>query len=426
MKWCRVGLLIGLLWLLPPPQGGAQTLGSCKPVLDSAGVGRRVVRGPGRIHQYGSGGVLIRCVGQSMTVSADSMAWYGDLDRMDFVGGPVAGPVQFQDDTVTLTARRARYFPGDERIEAYDDVRLVNRITGSVLTGPKLIYRRAVVGVRDTSELVATGRPRIEYRSTPDGGAPAYVIVGEHVRLKGEGLAWAGGDVIIERDDFIARGDSATLDLEAESGLLLGNAGAESNDSGGYTITGRSLAYRLTDQRLTWVRSQGDAEGTSADWTVLGDTIEFDVVNDLIQRGRVWGDSVRSRAVSRYYSVTADSLALDAPDQQLEEIRGYGNAHATRRDSVMEVADWMSGDTVVATFDSSDSGERTLTMLQAVGNARAFYHISQEEDPDALPAISYSRGARIIARFKDDALDRVDVIDAADGVYLQPQVRRPR
>jgi hypothetical protein len=345
---------------------------------------------------------------------------------MDFVGGPIGGPVRFQDDTVTLTARRARYFPGDERIEAYDNVRLVNRITGSILSGPKLIYRRAVDGIRDTSELMATGRPRIEYRSTPDTGVSAYVIVGERVRLKGESMAWAGGDVIIERDDFIASADSATLDLAAESGLLLGNAMAESSDSGGYTIRGRSLAYRLRDERLTWVRAQGDAEAASADWIVRGDTIEFDVANDLIQRGRVWGDSIRSRAVSRYYSVAADSLALDAPDQRLEEVRGYRNAHATRRDSLMEVDDWMSGDTVVATFDSSDSGERTLRMLQAAGDARAFYHILEEEERNGPPAISYSRGARIVARFKDDALDRVDVIDAADGVYLQPQVRRPR
>jgi hypothetical protein len=397
----------------------AQTPPTCRPVLDSAGVGRRIVRGPGRIHQYGSGGVLIRCAGQSTTVSSDSMAWYSDLDRLDFVGS-----VRFQDDTVTLTARRARYFPSDERIEAYDNVRLVNRLTRSVLSGPDLIYRRTAPGVRDTSELVATRRPRIEYRSTADSGVSAYVIVGEHVRLKGDGLAWAGGDVTIEREDFVARADSATLDLEAEEGLLIGKAVAEARDTGGYAISGTRIAYRLAAERLTWIQAQGEARGTSAEWRVEGDTIEFDVADDLIQSGQVWGDSTRSVAVSQYYSVEADSLALDAPDQQLEEVRGFRDAHATRRDSLADVTDWMSGDTVVARFGGSESGELTLTMLEARGNARAFYHLFEADDRSAAPAINYARGARIIARFKDDGLDRVDVVDAADGIYLEPETRR--
>ncbi|MFQ6046113.1 MAG: hypothetical protein ACE5PT_07120 [Gemmatimonadales bacterium] len=422
MSWrtLRVGAAC-LLSFLPVARAlGQGTIGSCEPVLDSAGTGRRIVRGPGRIHFYGSGGVLFHCEGQATVVSADSGAWYTDLDRLDFVGNVV-----FEDDTVTLTARRARYYPDLETIEASDEVRLVNRETGSELAGPNLVYRRAVEGVRDTSELVATGHPRIEYRSAEDTSASPYVILPQHVVLRGERLAWAGGGVTVEREDFVAHGDSATLDFEKGEGLLIGNAVAEATDTMGYRISGLRLAYRLTDERLTWVQSQGRAEATSAEWRVVGDTIEFDVANDLIQSGRVWGDSSRATAKSRYYSVAADSLALDAPDQRLEEVRGFFNAYATRRDSTVDVNDWMGGDTVVARFGPGEGDVRALELLEARGNALAYYHIFEEDNRSGLPAINYSRGARIVALFKDDELDRVDVVGAADGVYLEPKVRRP-
>lgn len=417
---CTLALAVALCIVPAAEVVGQGAIGSCEPVLDSAGTGRRIVRGPGRIHFYGSGGVLFHCEGQATVVSADSGAWYTDIDRLDFVGNVV-----FEDDTVTLTARRARYFPDRETIEAYEEVRLVNRVTGSALTGPDLIYRRAVEGVREMSELLANGNPRIEYRSPDHTAASPYVILPRHVLLKGERLAWAGGGVTVERDDFVARADSATLDFELGEGVLIGSARAEANDTTGYRISGSRLAYRLADERLTWVQAQGGAEATSAKWRVVGDTIELDVANDLIQSGRVWGDSTRPTARSRYYSVAADSLALDVPDQRLEEVRGFVNAYATRRDSTAEVEDWMSGDTVVARFAPAEGDVRTLELLEARGNARAFYHIFEEEDPARPPAINYSRGARIVALFKDDELDRVDVVDAADGVYLEPRARRP-
>lgn len=391
------------------------------------GEGRRVELGRGRIHQFGSGGVFFRCLGQPTTLESDSAAWYSELDRVDFVGR-----VRFRDSTATLEARRASYFTADERLEAYGDVRLVNLRTGSVLRGSRLTYLRAVPGVRDTTELVARERPAVEYRSGDPAAAP-YVIVGDRVRLKGETLAWAGGRVTIEREDFAARGDSAHLDTARDEGYLVGGAEAAGRDSAAYTISGDRIVFRLTDDRLSWVQAQGRGRAVSADWDVRGDTVEFLVANDLIQAGSAWSAAAQAVAASDVQTITADSLAISAPDQVLTEVRAYRRALAESRGEALTGSpadtvavaepDWMAGDTIVARFEEASDGGRELVLLEAQGNARALYHIASAAGGDAL-AINYARGARITARFRRESLETVTVVDGADGVYLEPARRR--
>ena len=105
--------------------------------------------------------------------SADSVAWYSERNKLDFIGR-----VRFRDSTATLDSRTATYFPRDDRLEAYGDVRLVNLETGSQLDGQALIYWRQAPGVRDTAEMLATNRPTVRYRSASDTAAEPYVIVG--------------------------------------------------------------------------------------------------------------------------------------------------------------------------------------------------------------------------------------------------------
>ena len=393
---------------------------SCEPELVRAGQGVQRQVG-GATHYYASGGEVIRCIRQATTLRSDSLAWYSDRDRLDFVGR-----VRFEDDTVTLTARQVRYFPSDERLEAIGEVRLMNKLTGSELRGPNLTYWRAVRGVRDTSEMEATQRPTVEYRSSDETALP-YVVVADRVRLRGESDADAGGRVQVTREDFVASGDSATLHFAVGDGMLIGHAVAQSQDSAGYRMEGRRIAYRLVDDQLRWVQAQGLAEATSSDWRVVGDTIEFDVAQDLVQGGRVWGDSTPARALSELHTVDGDSLAIDAPDQELREVRSYGAGRATARPDIGSAnVDWVAGDTVLAQFEARVEGEgRAVRRLEARGKARAYYHVYDAATPDGVPAIAYSRGRHISVTFRNDELERVEVIDQADGVYLEPQARRP-
>jgi hypothetical protein len=350
---------------------------------------------------------------------ADSVAWRAHLGRADFVGN-----VAFSDSLSRLTSDRASYYQSDDRLEAFDNVRLVNLENGSVLSGPHLVYMRSSEDT-DDAELFADRRPRVEYRSEGDS-TNSTVIIGDRVRLVGSSTAWAGGNVEIEQEGFSASGDSATLNLDTEDGVLIGHAEAVGQDSIGYTLRGNRIAYRMVDSQLNWVQSQERAEGLSEEWRIVGDTIEFAIAEDKIQAGMVWGDSIHPRAMSETYTLSGDSLAVDLPDQVLTEMRGFGNARATARaDSTSTEVDWIAGDTVVARFESTESGARTLAELRANGNARAFYQIFDEEFPESPPGFSYSRGLRIIALFEEETLQRVDVVGQADGIYLEP-VRRPR
>ena len=413
-----------------PPASGPQDHEDCVFRLDQAAFARRQEETPGEIRLYAGGDVRGSCVrptGRRDTVTvwragSDSVAHYARIGRADFVGS-----TWFRDSTVELTAQRASYFEVDDRLEAYGNVVLRNRETGSELSGPTLTYWRAAPGVRDTAELYATRRPIVEYRSVGDGTQEPYLIRANQVRLRGDHQAWAGGTVTIDRSDFSARGDSTVLDLETGDGLLIGHAEAGGKDSVSYDLSGRHIAFRLVDDQLSWVQAQGLADATSSEWRIVGDTIEFNVADDMIQSGVVWGDSVRPRAMSEKYTVDADSLAIDSPNQVLTEVRGFGTARATAKtDSVSGEADWMAGDTLIVRFDSTETGSRTISQLIAAGNARAFYRIFDEADSAAAPALNYSRGERIVARFKDEAVDVVDVIGAADGVYLEPKRKPPR
>ncbi|MBI2536380.1 MAG: hypothetical protein HYW06_05315 [Gemmatimonadetes bacterium] len=349
--------------------------------LDSVGgVARQVEIAPGIVHTYAGGGVWASCRGRPLSMRADSAAWYSERDKVDFIGR-----VHFRDSTTTLASRTATYFPRDERLEAYGDVRLLNLETGSRLDGPALIYWREAPGVRDTAEMLATRRPTVRYRSAGDTAAEPYVIVGQQVRLRGADRTWAGGNVTVERSDFASRADSAELDLAAGRGAFRGHA----------EVQGR------------------------------GDTIAFDIVNEQIERGTAWGDSSRPNALSQRHTMRADSVALDTPGQRLEELRGYGQAVATAaRDSLDGEPDWVAGDSLVARFDSTSGGERIVTSLEARGRARAYYRV-YEADGVTLAGINYSRGRHIVAAFDERGVQRVRVVGEGDGVYLEPIPKRP-
>src|SRR5262249_36289421 len=262
--------------------------------------------------------------------------------------------------------------------EAFGAVRLVNRETGSELNGPTLTYFREVAGLRDTSELFAPSRPTVHYRSEHDSaGAEPYVIVGDRVRLKGNSSAWMGRSVTVDRSDFTARSDSSTLDLDAGKGTFIGHAEVKGQGGGDYTLSGRRIDFRLKERRLSWVQARGMADATSAEWRLIADTLEFELRDQRIQGGVAWGDSTRPEAISQAYTITADSLALDAPDQKLSEIRGYSKAFATAKtDSLAQETDWMAGDSLRAHFDTFVTGQRVLSRLEGQGDARAFYHMA--------------------------------------------------
>ena len=417
----RALLLAAIASVASVASAAAQTARTCFVVVDSTGgQGRQIDAGGGRVRWFQGGGIWAHCRGQPTFWYSDSVAWFQDQDRFD-----MHGRVNFRDSTSELTANRASYFLGQERLDAFGNTRLRNRVTGSVLRGRTLTYLRRLPGVRDTTLLTATQRPTIEYRSADDtAGAEPYLIVADLVEMRGNTAARGWGSVTIDRSDFHGRADSALLDTGVGAGRLMRHASVDGGVTAGYHLEGRDIGFRLARKKLVWVQAEGEANATSVEWRLVADTVQFDLADDRIQGGNAWGDSLRPEATSLSTVMVADSLAITAPSQVLEEVRGVGRSVArSRRDSTDAEPDWVAGDTVTARFGPTATGSRALSEILALGGARALYRVYPLGA--ATPDLSYSRGDRILARFADERLVRVDVVGRADGVYLETPRRTP-
>ncbi len=404
----------------PPPDTAAGR--PCQVVIDTIGnYGRQVEVRPGETNLFGGGGVRAHCQGTGSTLSADSVAWYAGVGRFDMVGR-----VKIRDTTMALDAANAAYYLRQERLEAHKDVVAVTHGNGSVLRGPNLTYYRVAQGIRDTVEMYATSRPSIAYRANPDSGEP-YIIVADRVRFKGNDRMWGGGKVTIERSDFAAHADSMVLDQGTGLGVLVGAPRVEGRGQRTYALVGTRIEMGLREREVHLVKALGGGEATSTDWRLTADTIHLAIENRKLQQAFAWGDSSRPHAVSRLYTIQADSLALDVPDEVLTEARAFHHALSTsKRDSAATAADqnWIAGDSLTAHWvQEPDSGGGTRAKLQqlvARGSARSFTHLYNQRDSTGAPSLNYSRGARIAIALQDDRIDRVVVSGRADGVQLDP------
>lgn len=395
------------------------------------GLGSQVVVGADT-NYYAGGGVEIRCLGTSVRMQSDSVAYYG-RGRNTLV--QFIGRVKYRDSTVTMDAERGTYFRSGERWEARGSVVTENLINGSTLTGPYLDYNRTLAGVRDTLELYAIGRPTIRSFPTDSTGGRGepYVIVADRVRMKGNDRIWAGGKVTIDRSDFAARGDSLSLDSGREDlGVLVGTPSMRGTGRDSFELTGRRIELALDEQAITYVTALGQAHAVSSDVDLVADTIGLDLEDEKLIQTLAWGDSIATRGLTAEYEIIGDSLAFDTPGEVLQQMRAFrkafvGNIPATPGAE----RDWMSGDTVVAmftTWDSAGTAIPALDQLDARGTARSYYRVDSRRPGTTLPSINYSRGDRITVRMKNAGrrgVDRVDIRGAVDGVHLEPIAVRP-
>jgi hypothetical protein len=356
-------------------------------------------------------------------MQSDSVASYGG-NTVQFIGN-----VKYRDSTVTMDADHGTYYKRGEKWEARGGVTTRNLKSGSTLTGPALDYFRVVKGVRDTVEMYATGRPRIQYASADSGSKPAepYVIVGDRVRFKGSDRLWAGGKVTIDRSDFSARSDSLRLDTgKGSDGTLIGgNPVMRGLGRDSFTVAGRRLDLKLDRREVTFVTAKGAGHAVSKEWDLVADTIGLDLNNRKLEQTLAWGDSTRPYATSPSYAMRADSLALDTPGQQLKEVRGFGRAWlAGSIDAPSKQRDWMRGDTVVAQFVQRDSAGTKRSSLSRIVARKAAqsYHIDPNQKHPDRPSINYARGDVIVMTMKQGVrtgVDRVDIRGQVDGVQLE-------
>jgi len=432
----------------------------------------------GAYDTFAGGGVWAHCREQPTTMYADSVAWYPGNDLLYLMRH-----VRFVDSTSVLTADKVTYYLKQERLYAEGNVFTKNLHTGSDLQGPNLDYYRAAPPLRDTAETYARGRPTMHFYSAPSGPrgdtAEPFVVVADRSRMRGNNQMWGGGNVTIDRSDLAASGDSAQLDLGRDVGALLGQPQVNGTGADAYHLDGNRITFRLTpaSHEIRRVVSAGHASARGTDWRLKADTIDMTLDSGKVQLVEAWGRKERPDAVSGPHTIVADSLDIHMPAQLLRLVWAYGRARTTTRDTTVRDTtardttardttaragaardttarvgaardtttrrdsalvrpdeDWITGDTLRADFvvvhDSAGGKPGSeLQHMTAFGSARALYHVEPSDTAAAArgrKGVNYSRGRRIdIATASHSKVRTVDVVGAADGVYLEPLPPRP-
>jgi len=429
-------LLRLLLCLLAPLVAGrdaeAQQDQRCLFEIDFIGDTGRVVTPPGttQVNYYAGGGVRFSCRGTAVRMSADSVASIDGGRVVYFVG-----KVRYRDSTVTLDADQGTYYKDGERWEARGRVKTANLRSGSTLTGPSVDYYRPVVGLRDTTEVVAVGRTTVRYLAKNDSSAkgaataavPAaepYVITSDRLRMRGDERIWAAGAVTVRRSDLDAAADSMALDTSGgwQEGVLIGRRPrfkAMARDT--FELLGGRIDFGMDRRELRVVTAIGQAEAISAERTLTGHVIRLHLRDRAPRRSIAWSRSVRATADGPAYAAKGDSLTFFSPDEALTQVVASGHGWVGARvDSVSRERDWISGDTVVAFFRQLND-ETSLRQLIAERDAKAYYRGAG--DGKAAGSLAYVRGDRITVTMQKDRddVETVDVRGHVDGVRLEPK-----
>lgn len=440
--------LLAVLVMLPAAAAAQQT----QRCVWSSDRQRIVEIAPGLRNTYFGGNVVMRCPDKEIRVQSDSVESYEADGRAYLIGA-----VRYREPRLSVDSDYMTYFQRDERVVANGNVnaRLPN---GSTLVGPVAEYLRATPQTRPVPRLHASGRPTITLVQRDSTGQPTTpaTVLANTVTMVGDSLVYAGGSVVVTREDVVARGDSVTLDSEREVTVLMRGPSIEGRRERPFRLAGQRIELTGADRRLRRVVSTGTATATSEDLTLASDTIDLRVAGDLLQRAVAWGAS-RARASSPTQSLVADSIDVTMPAQRLREIHAVRGAAASGQpDSTRfraDTVDWMRGDTIVALFDTvpalapravisraagrdttrqdtiatagADSARTRLRELHAIGNARSYYHLAPADSAMRRPAINYVTGREIVVAFQDQQVSRVTVVEQASGVYLEPTNAAP-
>ena len=419
-----LGALAALAALALPTGARAQDTRRCRVQIVSVGDTGRSVQVGGETSYYAGGGVRLKCLGQNITMASDSVVAYASGD-VEFIGR-----MRYRDSTVAVDADRVTYRKTAERWEARGAVVSRSLTSGSTIRGPAVDYLRRVAGVRDTFEVLATGRPHVDYFARDSAGErrEPYVIVADRLHALGEDRMWGGGRVTIDRSDLAARADSLRLDTGAgNDGTLIGHPVFTGLGADSFTVNGTRIDFALSGRQVRSVRAGDHAHAIKGEWDLVADTILIAVAQHKVEQMFAWGTGTRPKAVGKRYEVRGDSLAFDTPQQVLTEARAFGGAWVGGAvDSATGNRDWMQADTIVATFarrDSAGTARTALDVVRATHDARSF-HEAKSDRPGRPPSLSYVRGDTITLTMRksgEEGVERVDVHGHADGVQLEPQ-----
>ncbi len=370
-----------------------------------------------------SGGVIAHCIGQGNTLTADSAEYYESEGRLFLVGN-----VHYNEPRANVTSRTMTYYQNDDHLHAEGDVVAVMS-NGSVLRGPSADYYRSTQR-RPVAHLFAPGRPTVTLvqKDTTGRGRPPDTahIVANQITMDGDSLVYASGRVQITRPDLLATGDSAFMDSGRDFARLMRDPMVKGIGTRTFTLTGGVIDVFSRNRQVERVVATPTGHALSQDLELVADSIDLRVTGNRLQRAMAWGKT-RAHAVSPEREIIADSIDALMPDQRVREVRALRKAYAeSNPDSgvVSKQRDWMSGDSIIAKFDTvatADTSSRPqVRQIVALGNAKSFYQMKNSKGPQTEPTVNYVRGKVIDIAFVDRKVETVTVTDEATGVIIEP------
>ncbi|CAN5671973.1 hypothetical protein BH23GEM1_BH23GEM1_11960 [soil metagenome] len=417
-------LILPAAMLAAPQLAGAQALPNCDYIFQNtpATTANLVQQPSGQSLMILGRGVIVSCAGQNNRISSDSAQFNEDTGTLLLIGN-----VHYTEPQITITSQRMTYFRGEDRLNAEGSV-VATMSSGSVMRAPAADYYRAVVG-RPVSRTVATGRPQLSLVEPGAGGATAepVVVLADQIVLVGDSLVYASRRVDITRTSVHATSDSAFVDSESEFVRLMRSPVVTGRGERPFTLRGGVIDLFSRERQLERVLATPSGHVLSGDLELLADSIDLRLVNEQLEQAYAWGPG-RARATSPDRDITADSIYVRTPNQRLREMHAVGEAFANSIADTATVTsnerDWISGDTIIARFDSAAAGDTTRAVpreLIASGSARSFYQFANPEGVRDRPTMNYVRGRVITIAFADGEVSTVTVVDQASGVYLEAQ-----
>lgn len=377
----------------------------------------------GQYNFFQGGGVTYHCEGQDNTLIADSAEYYGDQKVLFMIGN-----VHYTEPRAKVDSDRMTYYQVEDRLRAEGSVN-VRTQTGTTIRGPLIDYYRATTA-RPLARTIATGRPHMSIVQRQTGAQPAepVEVVANSLVAEGDNLVYASGNVEVTRPDILAKSDSAFLDGTREFARLMKAPSVQSRQGRPFTLSGGIIDLFSRARQLERVVATPSGHVLSQDLELVADTVDLRITKNRIQRVIAFGRKTRSQALSPERQVIADSIDAVMPDQRLREVRAIGKAYANSVPDTSKIIsterDWMRGDSVIALFDSIAPGDTTTKpkakSILASGNASSFYQLAGSGSGKTQPNLNYVRGRIINVAFVDQAVNTVNVVDQASGVYLEP------
>jgi hypothetical protein len=383
----------------------------------------------GQYNSYLGGGVTARCRAQNIVLKSDSLEQYGDEGRFYFIGH-----VDYREPRLKLKSEFLTYFQRDERILAINTVD-AQLPSGSSLKGPSLEFFRPIPKVRPKQQGIAIGRPTMSIIDKDAQGKPQPPVnlTGNSIWLNGDSIVASSGNVVVVRPELTATGDS--LYLDSGQGLLriMRNPRMVGTKGRPFTLTGETIDLLTRKKKLERILAKNRGVAVSEDLNLKSDTIDFRVSDDLLQRAIVWGKS-RAFATSPSQTISADSIDVLMPAQKVKEMHAVRGASALGLPDTTKFNlapddrfDRLTGDTIVAQFDSTPARDTTtkprIRELVAIGNATSYQHLAPQDTSLRLPAINYICGKRITVTFDSAKVRRVEIVNSdppCSGAYAEP------